>query len=1025
MGKDGGVSGWGGRLRELRRAAGLSQREVALLAGLGVRALRDIERDRVARPRESTLEALVEVLGAAGAEYAQELDPPDRASTPAARPVGIDVLGPLRVRRGEAAVAVTSPALRTLLGLLAIQPGQPVVREQIVDVLWGQRPPRTCLTMLHGYVARLRGLLEPERSRREEASVVMLAGTGYRLNPDRVRVDVTRFDAAMDRVARARCAGEPDAAMRWLDRALACWRGSVLSGAAHALRQHPAVVATARRRVNAVLAYADVAIDLRRYEPAVCRLQLLLPDEPLHEALVARLMLALAGCGQQAAALDLYTTSRTRLAEELGIEPGPALRDAHLTVLRGQLPVAALTGGRPVPPAPPAQLPPDVPGFAGRAEPLARLDRLLAGAGRPDTVVISAVSGTAGVGKTALAVHWAYRAAARFPDGQLYVNLRGFDPGGRAVTQEEALRGFLDSLGIPAQRVPRDFSAQVGLYRSLLAQRRVLVVLDNARDAEHARPLLPGAPGCLAVVTSRDRLDGLVVAEGAYALRLDLLMAEESRQLLAGRVGTDRIAADPAATAQIIERCAGLPLALAVVAAHAAAQPGHALTELASQLHDARAALDALASGDAATDVRAVLSWSYRALSPHAARLFRLLGVHPGADIGALAVASLAGVPVAEARALLAELTRAHLLHEPAAGRYAFHDLLRAYAAEQVDRQDTGADRRAAAYRALDHYVHAGHTAAELLNPERDPLALPPPQPGVAAVPLTDEGQAIAWFRAERPVLLALVRYAAVERFDAHAWQLAWAAADFLDRQGHWNDAVGTHRIASEAAARLGDRVAQASVHRDLARAYGQQGCFDKAQAHLRQALAINTTLADPVALGDTYGNMVAVYSWQGRYRDALVSGQESLRHYRAAGYLRGEAMVLNNVGWTYAQLGDHARAMAHCEQAIALLRRSGNRMGEGATCDSIGYIHHELGNFDEALVWYQRAIGIYREVGERRGEAITLSHVGDTHHAAGDTGAATGAWRQALAILRYLNHPYAEQVCARLVGAGQPVPAP
>jgi tetratricopeptide (TPR) repeat protein len=540
-------------------------------------------------------------------------------------------------------------------------------------------------------------------------------------------------------------------------------------------------------------------------------------------------------------------------------------------------------------------------------------------------------------------------------------------------------------------------------------------VLDNARDAQHARPLLPGAPGCLAVVTSRDQLAGLVAAEGAYPMSLDLLTAAQSRQLLAGRLGARRVAADPAATEQIIDRCAGLPLALAVVAAHAAGRPGYALTEVASQLHDARAALDALASGDAATDVRAVVSWSYRALDPPAARLFRLLGLHPGADIGAAAAASLAGVPVRRARALLAELTRAHLLNEHATGRYTFHDLLRAYAAEQAEEEDPAADRRAAAHRLLDHYVHTGYTAAVLFNENRDPPRLSAPVPGVVTEPLADEGRALAWYRAERQTLLAAVGYAAGNGFDAHAWQLAWVLADFFDRQGLWGDLAATQLVALDAATRLGDRWAESTAHRDLARAYGQQGRFDEAREHLHRALDINTALADPVGLGAIHGNLMALNTWQARYRDALAHGEESLRHYRVVGYQRGVALTLNNMGWAYANMGDHARATTYCKEAIALLRQIGYRLGEAATCDSLGYIHHILGDHDEAVGWYRRALDLYREIGDRRGEGTTLSRLGDTYVAAGDRAAADAAWREALSILTPINHPIVEQVRARL----------
>ena len=441
----------------------------------------------------------------------------------------------------------------------------------------------------------------------------------------------------------------------------------------------------------------------------------------------------------------------------------------------------------------PAQLPHAVAGFVGREDVLAALDAravTMAGGG-PSPAVTLVVAGTAGVGKTALVVHWGHRVARRFPDGQLYANLRGFDPSGSVVSPAEALLGFLNALGVPPERTPTDLSARVGLYRSLLAGRRVLVVLDNARDADQVRPLLPGAPGCLVVVTSRDDLSGLVAVEGARPLTVDVLSADEARRLLAARLGPDRIAAQPAApwlgrgaapdaadpakaVEEIIVRCGRLPLALAIVAARAAARPGLPLARLADELREA--GLAALSIADSATDVRAVFGWSYQTLGEEAARLYRLLGLHPGPDLSLPAVASLAGADPPTVQAWLGVLTRAHLLTEPAPGRYTLHDLLRAHATELAVAVDDAADRHEAVLRLLDHYVHTGHTAALLLHPERDAPPLPPPREGVVRVEPSTANAAAAWFAAEHDTLLAAADRAA-DGFEAHARHLAWILA--------------------------------------------------------------------------------------------------------------------------------------------------------------------------------------------------------------------------------------------------------
>jgi hypothetical protein len=384
----------------------------------------------------------------------------------------------------------------------------------------------------------------------------------------------------------------------------------------------------------------------------------------------------------------------------------------------------------PVPSWPvPRQLPPDVFSFTGRQAQLAELDSLL---GPNRTVVVSAVSGTAGVGKTALAVHWAHRVAAHFPDGQLYVNLRGFDPAGPPVTAGDAVRGFLEAFGVEAQRIPQSIEAQAALYRSLLADRRVLVLLDNARDADHVRPLLPGSSGCLTLVTSRHHLASLIAAEGARPLLLDLLSQEEAMQLLSHRLGAARVEAEPHAAGELIERCARLPLALAIIAARGATRPAIKLVTLAEELRETHGRLDPFVGDDATVDVRAVFSHSYQDLSPAAATLFRLLAVHPGPDIATPAAASLAGATVPLARSMLTELVNANLVNERVPGRYTFHDLLRAYAAEllrqHADEGRTADEGQSATRRLLDHYLHTASAAALMIYAHRDPIELITPR---------------------------------------------------------------------------------------------------------------------------------------------------------------------------------------------------------------------------------------------------------------------------------------------------------
>jgi tetratricopeptide (TPR) repeat protein len=665
----------------------------------------------------------------------------------------------------------------------------------------------------------------------------------------------------------------------------------------------------------------------------------------------------------------------------------------------------------------PRQLLAGVACFTGRAAELETLSQVLdnASVGAPGTVVISAIGGTAGVGKTALALHWAHQVAGRFGDGQLYVNLRGYDPSGIPVTAAGAIRGFLDALGIPPERIPAGPEAQAGLYRSLLSGKRMLIVLDNARDDQHARPLLPASPASLVIVTSRNQLSGLAAADGARLLMLDVLTHAEAVQLLTVRLGASRTAAEPAFVEELIGLCACLPLALTVTAARAAARPGFPLSALAAELRDAVGRLDALDAGDPAASVRAVFSWSYQQLSTDTARMFRLLGLHPGPDITAPAAASLAGTSQAEARRMLGELARGCLIAEHVPGRYAFHDLLRAYAAEQAHHTDSDTDRREATDRMLDYYLHTAAGAARLINPSMAPVVLAPPRPGAAAGQPADRRQALAWFEAEHQILLTVLVLAAESGSDTHAWQLPWAMAPFLQARGHWQEWAATQRTALAAATRLGDTAAQALSGRLLANACTDLGDLDQARGHYASSLTLYQRLGDRRGEAKVQHSLSVLAGRQGRHADALGHAEQALRLSRAIGDKASEADALNNVGWYHGMLGDYQQARAFCRQALTLSAQAGHRWVEGSAWDSLGYAEHHLGNLGEAAACYQRALSLHREVGDRFYEAEALTHLGDTRHAAGELAQAHEAWQQALTILDELHHPDADTVRAKL----------
>jgi DNA-binding SARP family transcriptional activator/tetratricopeptide (TPR) repeat protein len=721
------------------------------------------------------------------------------------------------------------------------------------------------------------------------------------------------------------------------------------------------------------------------------------------------------------------------LAPESGAVPAP--RNGGAGVPDGQAAQGSASGssqpasrpgeqGVPVP----AQLPLDAQGFAGRQDELKVLQAMLPPARRPragDSVPIVVISGTAGVGKTALAIRFGREVAKRFPDGQLYVNLRGLDPGWPPMEAGVALWYLLAGLGIPPHRFSSSTEERAAMYRSLVDGKRILVVLDNATSAAQVRPLLPGSPGCLVVVTSRNELAGLVAAEGAALITLDVLSHAEARDMLARRLGRDRVAAEPEAADEIIEECARLPLALSIAVGRAAGRARHPLADLAAELRDAKGRLDALEAGDAATDMRAVLSWSYDQLSEPAARMFRLLGLHPGPDISSSAAASLAGLPRAEAVAALRELSGTHMVAEHLPGRFTFHNLLRAYAADLAERSDSEQDRHEAAHRMLDHYLHTALAASQQFSPGRSALRVAAPAPGVLPGDMANKEQAMAWFDAEHPVLLVLIRYAEENGFDPHAWQIPWSLGLFFNRRGWWRSYVTTQETALRAAQRLGDPLAQAHSHYLLGHAQASMDDYEAADPNVRRALDLFRELGDRANEAWVLNGLSNMLEHQGRYPEALAVALDALRMLKAAGLWWTQATLENMVGWLYAHLGQYDQALAHCQRALGLHRESGHRGGAADTMDSLGFIHRHLGDLAQARAFYRQAIDGYREIGARFGEGNSLNGFGDVLAAEGDLDGAREAYRAAAAILDTLPHPLADEVRTKLddLDSGPPDP--
>ena len=564
----------------------------------------------------------------------------------------------------------------------------------------------------------------------------------------------------------------------------------------------------------------------------------------------------------------------------------------------------------------PRQLPAGLRHFTGRKAELDFLTTALEESGSPGRgpVVISAIGGMAGVGKTALAVQWAHEHAAEFPDGQLYADLRGYGPAEDRVNVAAVARRFLDALQVPPARIPSDTDAQFGLYRSTLAGKRMLIILDNVGDASNVRPLLPGTAGSAVLVTSRSKLTDLVALDGAVPLAVGLLDQEEARDLLARRLGEDRVAREQPEAYELAELCARLPLALNISAAYAAARPALSLRELTARLRDTR--LDLLSAGPGHADIRTVFSWSYRGLSAPAARLLRLLSLHPGPDISLPAMVSLTAADVRPTGLALDELTSANLVFEQVTGRYVLHDLLRAYAAEQAGAQDSAGERRAAIRRVLDHYLLTAHQAALMCLATGQPPTPPETSAGVTGVPLADLEQARAWSHAEQAVLFAVISLAASNGFTTHAWQLAWSVEVFPEQWRRWQEQVATGQIVLAATERAGDQAGQGYIHRHLGRALSTGGRYDEARDHLQRAAALVGESGDQIVLADVELALATTLIELGDPAQGLACLQRALTAYQAAGQHVGAARALNDIGWCYLLLGNY-------EQGLAVLRES------------------------------------------------------------------------------------------------------
>jgi DNA-binding SARP family transcriptional activator/tetratricopeptide (TPR) repeat protein len=860
---------------------------------------------------------------------------------------------------------------RRVLAALMVDAGTPVGRDVLIDRIWGEAPPARARDALYTYIGRLRAVLAAAGI---DEAIVRRSG-GYALDVPADAVDLLRFRAAVD---SAHTADE-------LRSALALYRAPALRDVQTEWADRIAE-ALEQLRVTTVLRLAELARADGAAQDVVPLLVELHAAHPLDEPIAAALMGTLDATGSRAAALDVYVAMRRRLIDELGADPGPELREAQRAVLAdGEAPVETPPLTRP------AQLPADVRTFTGRDAELAALD-----AAAHEGATVAAVWGTAGVGKTTLALHWAHRVADRFPDGQLHVNLRGSDPSAPPLAAAEVLRGFLHALGVTGSAVPREESAMVGLYRSLLAGRRMLVVLDNARNSAHVRPLLPAGPGSLAVVTSRHRLTGLVAQDGAHAVAVTVLDDFDAHRLLGDRLGVARMAAEHAAAEDVINLTGRLPLALALVAARVAVEPGRSLADVATELRENR--LEALSEGGPGGDVRAVFAATVRALTPEAARLFRLFGLVTSSDVSLGALAALAGEPVRIARRGVAELTAAHLLTEHTRGRYTTHDLLRAYAAELADEPD-------ALRRLWDFYVRGASAATEQAWGTRRASTPPDPFPEVEPPAFADTEQAATWLLTERPALELAASQAYEIGADRYAVVLVQFAHPVCDLTNDQSAATRLGELGLRAAVRLKDRRAEALMHRQLSLTAMRTEAFGSATEHLNQTIALARELGDLLLEASCQVPMTEVLEPQGLFEEQLVCARRYYDLLRQAGVpeeKQGNAHI--TLTRAYHMLGDDHTALKHGEHAVQLADATGDSLLRAYALLNLASVYQGLGRYDDAVNHYTEASAAFRRLGSQRGEALALEWLGVNHADAGEHDAARNAWHSALVLYERLR---------------------
>ena len=919
------------------------------------------------------------------------------------------LLGPMQVRAGGTVMPVLPGKQRALLAALLLRANRRVSLDELVEAIWGPEPPAAAFGTLRDYVKELRKSLQGIAGPR----ISTMAG-GYQIRVDTAELDIFRFEALRHSARSAAARGSWEQATAELGLALSLWRGAPLADVPSeslALREVPRLT---ELYLHALESRIEADLQLGRQGEVVADLRHVITEHPLRERLHALLMLALYRDGRQAEALAAYQQARRVLIDEVGAEPGLALRQLEQQILREDPALAAQpptdrqalghpdrAKAQPADSVVPRQLPAAVSNFTGRAAELGALRAQLAqAAGDGLAVIITAIAGTAGVGKTALAVHVAHQTADQFPDGQLYVNLRGYDPA-EPMSPPDAIGGFLRALGVAGHDIAADAAERAAQYRSLLAGRRILLLLDNAKSAEQVRPLLPGAPGTVVLVTSRDSLAGLVARDGAWRLELDRLPGAEASSLLRALVGA-RGDAEPEMVEALAIQCSRLPLALRIAAELVVSRPASSLADLVTELNDQTRRLELLnAVDDEQSAVRAVFSWSYRHLKPDAARTFRFLGLHPGADFDCGGVAALTAKTAGQARAALEDLAQAHLVHTVTAGRYEMHDLLRAYAAELAVSQEPQADRDSAMTCLFDYYLYRASAAVQFLFPASESGTAPGPAAYMDGAQFADPPAARAWLDDERANLVTIAAHTADSGSPMDTPRLAASLFRYLEGGGHYAETSAICEYARRAAHRSGDKVAEAEAYNNGTVVDLRQGRYPEAAFKLGQALELYRRVGDHVGQARALGNLGIVAMLQGGYERAGDYQQQALDLYQQAGNQAGEMRTLTNMGSIDLRQGRYPQATQRFQRTLDLSRQLGSQTSEGYSLASLGIVGLRQGEAEEASGKLELALSIFREISDPTGEAFALSGLGAADRRQGRYQQARRRHEQGMALCR------------------------